>query len=224
MGLVSKMCVCDVKLGLMFLTSSSCDFSFAECRGSSCVSPPPIDSHWTHAHCLAETNKISTSGQKYSQFLQEALGGAEWWAHAHRLTSMFVNVCWNVVSHYQMLIKRRHKRLKLLSTVSRYVVSSCLTLLKCSVHFQFLISIVINYPLTYVIGEFGSNYMYTPTRCICARHYHMCNSPVQGILQYVNKQLNRAENRQRLMEHQSKLDTSALERTTHPIAQQFKVR
>ena len=46
---------------------------------------------------------------------------------------------------------------------------------------------------------------------------------LQGILQYVNKQLHLAQNRQRLLEHQSKLDTSALERTSHPIAQQFKV-
>ena len=46
---------------------------------------------------------------------------------------------------------------------------------------------------------------------------------LQGILQYVNKQLNLAQNRQRLLEHQTKLDVSALERTTHPIAQQFKV-
>ena len=46
---------------------------------------------------------------------------------------------------------------------------------------------------------------------------------VQGILQYVNKQLNLAQNRQRLVEYQSKLDTSSLERTAHPIAQQFKV-
>ena len=46
---------------------------------------------------------------------------------------------------------------------------------------------------------------------------------LQGILQYVNKQLHLAQNKQRLLEHQSKLDTSALERTSHPIAQQFKV-
>ena len=47
---------------------------------------------------------------------------------------------------------------------------------------------------------------------------------LQGILQYVNKQLNLAQSRRRLLEYQSKLDTSALERSSHPIAQQFKVR
>ena len=42
----------------------------------------------------------------------------------------------------------------------------------------------------------------------------------QTILQYVNV---RAENRRHLLEFQDKLDTSALERSTHPIAQLFKV-
>ncbi|CAI8027711.1 Rho guanine nucleotide exchange factor 12 [Geodia barretti] len=45
---------------------------------------------------------------------------------------------------------------------------------------------------------------------------------IKGILQYVNKQLNLAQSRRRLLEYQSKLDTSALERSSHPIAQQFK--
>jgi hypothetical protein len=45
---------------------------------------------------------------------------------------------------------------------------------------------------------------------------------IKGILQYVNKQLNLAQSRQRLLEYQSKLDTTSLERSSHPIAQQFK--
>ena len=45
---------------------------------------------------------------------------------------------------------------------------------------------------------------------------------VQGILHYVNKQVRRAGNRQRLAAYQTKLDTSALERTSHPIAQLYK--
>ena len=72
--------------------------------------------------------------------------------------------------------------------------------------------------------------MHVTCTCVCA----LCNgtqdaqsktvtAPLQGILQYVNQQLYLAQSRQRLVEHQSKLDTSALERTSHPIAQQFKV-
>ena len=43
----------------------------------------------------------------------------------------------------------------------------------------------------------------------------------QTILQYVNV---RAENRRQLLEFQDKLDTSALEKASHPIAQLFKVQ
>lgn len=48
-------------------------------------------------------------------------------------------------------------------------------------------------------------------------------SLLQNILQYVNKQVRRAENKLRLTDYQSKLDTSALEKTAHPIAKLYKV-
>ena len=45
----------------------------------------------------------------------------------------------------------------------------------------------------------------------------------QNILQYVNKQVRRADNRQRLAGVQAKMDCSAMEKAQHPIAQLFKV-
>lgn len=45
---------------------------------------------------------------------------------------------------------------------------------------------------------------------------------IKNICRYVNKQVKLTENVQRLRDHQSKLDTSQLEKTTHPIAEKYK--
>ena len=45
---------------------------------------------------------------------------------------------------------------------------------------------------------------------------------VKNICHYVNKQVKQAENRQRLYEYQLRMDTTHLERTTHPIAEKYK--
>jgi len=45
---------------------------------------------------------------------------------------------------------------------------------------------------------------------------------VKTILQYVNQQVRRAQNKQHLLDYQAKLDTSALDKASHPIAQLFK--
>lgn len=108
-----------------------------------------------------------------------------------------------VTSYHQILTKRRHKKLKLPSLVSRhvYAFSLCLSTLPFPPFSPSLPPSILLYPYISLILP----------------------HPLQGILQYVNKQLYLAENRQRLIEHQSKLDTTAMERSTHPIAQQFKV-
>ena len=45
---------------------------------------------------------------------------------------------------------------------------------------------------------------------------------VRNILQYVNKVVKQTENRQKLQEYQSKLDSSPMERSTHQIAEKYK--
>ena len=45
---------------------------------------------------------------------------------------------------------------------------------------------------------------------------------VRSILQYVNKVVKQTENRQKLQEYQSKLDSSPMERLTHQIAEKYK--
>ena len=47
-------------------------------------------------------------------------------------------------------------------------------------------------------------------------------SCVRNILQYVNKVVKQTENRQKLQEYQSKLDSSPMERSTHQIAEKYK--
>ncbi|TRZ05465.1 hypothetical protein HGM15179_021642, partial [Zosterops borbonicus] len=44
----------------------------------------------------------------------------------------------------------------------------------------------------------------------------------RDIVRFVNDAVRGAENRQRLQEHQRRLDTSALERSSHPLAAQFR--
>ncbi len=54
----------------------------------------------------------------------------------------------------------------------------------------------------------------------CDMLYVFC---VQRILKYVNKQVKKASNKQKLVDYQAKMDTSAMEKAQHPIAHLFKV-
>lgn len=58
-------------------------------------------------------------------------------------------------------------------------------------------------------------------KSLCSIPISLCS--IQNILQYVNKQVKRAENKQRLADLQAKMDYSAMEKAQHPIAQLFKV-